>query len=544
MSPSSGSRSRRRRAWRRTPCRRSPAALLPELRGLAQDRRRVSPASVASARRSVVHRDELPPVVRLLVDRPQDLDDARLVLRRAGGAPRARSTASRARRPRRRRSEIDHRLVLVDGRPWLAQLCSRSRRAPGGTSPRPPGSALCSARRRSQVGEVAPALPTRVQAREGLEGVRVRLVDVERRAVRLDRRVVVAELRLFEERDRVERRRGAPSGSLRSRAPPGRASTRSPAGSTPGAGGRWPRTTRRSPPGRTRGPGGRTASARSTSFCASKSSPVRFASRAVAGSSDVIFSSSAAKISARRASAFATRASRSSSAQVASSVDVLGEELRRRLERGAVVLLLLLVQLRQAPQELPPLVGVLARREARLERRHHAPPVEARQVHRLEHLRGARRVLALAHERLERGDRLAGASRRWRAPPRTRRRRGRPPARRFSRTSPSAWCSARLARSLDVARRRDLPLVERDEVVPALGAARRGARATRSPRGVEAELEDLLVDGDGRARVAQRLVGEARLLEEERLPLASRPSATSARRLTMSSSAARPPVSS
>ena len=85
---------------------------------------------------------------------------------------------------------------------------------------------------------------------------------------------------------------------------------------------------------------------------------------------------------------------------------ILGEELRGRLERGGVVLLLLLVHLREAPQELTPLVGILARVEARLERRHHAAPVEAREVHRLEHLRCARAVLAPGHEGLERGHRV------------------------------------------------------------------------------------------------------------------------------------------
>ena len=59
-----------------------------------------------------------------------------------------------------------------------------------------------------------------------------------------------------------------------------------------------------------------------------------------------------------------------------------------------------------------------------------------------------------------------------------------------------------------------------------------------------AEIEDLLVDGDGGARVAELLVAEAGLLEEELLALCLVPSAASARRLTTSSSAGWSPVSS
>ena len=67
-------------------------------------------------------------------------------------------------------------------------------------------------------------------------------------------------------------------------------------------------------------------------------------------------------------------------------------------------------------------------------------------------------------------------------------------------------------------RRGNLPLVERHQVFPALGL--RVEPLQRSDRRrVQAEIEDLLVDPDGRARVAELLVGEARLFEEELLAL-------------------------
>ena len=83
--------------------------------------------------------------------------------------------------------------------------------------------------------------------------------------------------------------------------------------------------------------------------------------------------------------------------------DVFGQELRGRLQRGPVVLLLLLVELGDPTKELTAIFGIFARIETRLERRHHAAPVEPREVHRFEHLRGARGVRAIGHERLERG---------------------------------------------------------------------------------------------------------------------------------------------
>ena len=57
-----------------------------------------------------------------------------------------------------------------------------------------------------ELGQLAPALAPRVQPGERLQRVGVGLLDVERGPIRLDGLVVVAELCLFEQRDRVERR--------------------------------------------------------------------------------------------------------------------------------------------------------------------------------------------------------------------------------------------------------------------------------------------------------------------------------------------------
>ncbi len=79
-----------------------------------------------------------------------------------------------------------------------------------------------------EIRQLAPPLPPRVEAGERLERVDVRLVDVERRPIRLDRLVVVAELGLFDEGDRVERRDPLPFGPVvANRATGGKSATRS-----------------------------------------------------------------------------------------------------------------------------------------------------------------------------------------------------------------------------------------------------------------------------------------------------------------------------
>ena len=86
--------------------------------------------------------------------------------------------------------------------------------------------------------------------------------------------------------------------------------------------------------------------------------------------------------------------------------DVLGEELGDRLERRLVVLLLLLVELREPPQQRPARVGVLAGRAGEPGAR--ASPCATRrapEIHRLQRLRGTRRVIVLLHQPFERDDR-------------------------------------------------------------------------------------------------------------------------------------------
>ena len=87
--------------------------------------------------------------------------------------------------------------------------------------------------------------------------------------------------------------------------------------------------------------------------------------------------------------------------------EILVEQLGGRLERRAVVLLLLLVELGETREHVAAPVGIDGDVEARLERCHHARPVGAREVHRLEQLRGARamlRLLRLGEQALELGD--------------------------------------------------------------------------------------------------------------------------------------------
>ncbi len=188
---------------------------------------------------------------------------------------------------------------------------------------------------------------------------------------------------------------------------------------------------------------------------------------------------------------------------------VLCEELRRRLQRGLVVLGLLLVQLREAAQEQPALVRILADVEARLERGHDAPPVEAREVHGLEHLGCARRVLSLPHQRLERCNRL-------RVLRVDRQRRGVLVERAVD--FPGSLledCAERVmerrAPFVRRSRRRDLPLVERDEILPPLRLGIEALERLDGPR-IERQLEDLLVDSRSpraRRRASRRRAGPA-----------------------------------
>ncbi len=194
---------------------------------------------------------------------------------------------------------------------------------------------------------------------------------------------------------------------------------------------------------------------------------------------------------------------------------ILGQQQRRGLERRAVVLFLLLVHLPQAPEQLPPLFGVLAGREASLERRHDAPPIQPRQVDGLEHLRRPRAVIGVRHQRLERGDGL-------RVLRIDRERRGVLVERalHFLRSLLEDLTQRVMKGGLAFARRTrsfDLALVEGHEVVPALRPSVEPLERRDGLR-LEAYVEYLLVYGDGRTGVTEPFVAEVRLLEQQLHP--------------------------
>ncbi len=192
--------------------------------------------------------------------------------------------------------------------------------------------------------------------------------------------------------------------------------------------------------------------------------------------------------------------SRSSSDHVVLVGDVLGEELRGRLECCVVVLLLLFVQLRETAQELPALVRVLAHREPRVERLHHATPIELREIDPLEHFGGAPRVRRVLHQRLEgrNGRSVVSVELESRL------------------VLPKRALVVALMGARDLAERvmqrgfllltragSDLALVQRDEIVPPLRRPRRDARAPRWRRA--------RAPGRGRARRSRWLRVRRRL---------------------------------
>ena len=147
------------------------AALLEELRGLAEDR-----DLLAGRRREreAVRRDvdELLPVVRLLVDRPQELDDARPCARRASSMRLERR--DRALRPGRRAvagdDEPEHRLELVDRGGGLVELRPRGRVASARRHfASSSGQRALLGAAAMEIGEIAPPLAPRVEPRERVE---------------------------------------------------------------------------------------------------------------------------------------------------------------------------------------------------------------------------------------------------------------------------------------------------------------------------------------------------------------------------------------
>ena len=170
------------------------------------------------------------------------------------------------------------------------------------------------------------------------------------------------------------------------------------------------------------------------------------------------------------------------------------------------------MHLRETAQKLAPLVRILARVEAGLQGRHHAAPVEASEVHGLEHLGRPGAVVSLLHQRLEGGDR----GRVLRVDRQGRRVLVERPVdlvRPLLEHVAERVMQRRLAVAGD-ARRGDLAVVEGHQVLPALGLRVQTLQGG-DRLGVEPEIEDLFVDGDRRAGIAELLVAQTRLLEEE-----------------------------
>ena len=452
------------------------AALLPEPRVLAQNDDPLRELR-GELQALLVDGDEVTPVVGPLVDRAEDVDHARLVpgqleqLLERGHGLRAGPVADH-------RRELHHGLQLVDPGLRLAEAPDQQLRelhAQARLVLRERALLGASAR---QVRQIAPALAARVEAGERLEGVLIPFVDVERGAVGLDRPCVVRELRLLQESDRMKGAEAQLGVAL--------VLERVPIELDPVGG------------------------------------PARLAEQAVDGLEAPVLRLGLEGVGATvevegavdvllrlEELARALREPRSGRlvrrdllelacidvGQASLGVGdprqplelapcplvgrVFREEKRGRLEGGAVVLRLLFVQLREPSQEQAALVGILTHVEPGLERGHHAPPVEARQVHRLEHLGGSRRVLALPHQRLEGRHRL-------RVPRVDGQRRG--VLVEGAVDLPGSLLEdgrervvQRGAALVGRARRGDLPLVEGDQIRAIAPPARRGARGRRWP---------------------------------------------------------------
>ena len=339
------------------------------------------------------------PVVGALVDRAQDVHHAGLVLRQVkelferGHGLRARSIAGR-------RRELHDRLQLVDPGLRLAEPTDQELRELHAEARLVLGQRALLGAPAGQVREVAPALAARVQARQRLERVLIPLVDVEGGAVGLDRARVVRELGFLQQRDRVERAEPLLGVGLElERVAIELHAVGRPAGLAQEAVDRLEAPALRL---RIERVGAPVEMERALDVLLRLEELARALREPRGGRlvrRDLL---ELAGVHVGEASLGVGDARESFELAPRGLVGrVLREKERGRLERGLVVLGLLLVELRETPQEQPALVGILADVEARLERGHDAPPVEAREVDRLEHLGGARRVLALAHQHLE-----------------------------------------------------------------------------------------------------------------------------------------------
>jgi hypothetical protein len=484
------------------------AARFPERRVLAPDR-----DAFAVVRRNgqalLVERDQPPPIVRAFVDRAQDVDGTRLELLRLQErlelADRFRAWA-----PTLGSIEVDDRLQLVEPRGGFAQLVNqqlRERRAEARlvfrkcALLRPPA---------GELGQIMPSRAALVESRQRVEDGRISIVDFERGAIRLDCRGVVVELRLLDARDRLEgeepvlrivlvvERVAIELDAFRGAIGiPQQAVDRREAGFVLGL-----ESVR--PPVEDEGSIDVLLGLEELA-----GAPGELRGRRFVGGD--LFELGG--VGLREAPLRVRDAGEALELRPGRLVGgLLAEQLRGRLERRTVVFLLLLVELRQPPQELLALVGLLAHREARLQRRHDAAPVQPRHVDRLEHRRRASGVLALGHEPLERGDCL-GMLRIDRECGRVLVEGTLEFVRSILEHLPEGVVQRRLS-FVGYPRCAYLALVERDQVVPSaftrVEALQRGDRLD-----VEAHVENLLVDRDRRVGVSHLFVAEARLLEEQ-----------------------------
>ena len=354
-------------------------ALLPEPGALAQDT-----DTVRGVRRQGeplgVDRHELSPVIGPLVERPEYLDDARLVLldhherlerldRFAGGRARLLLV----------RREIDHRLVLVDGRVDLAQLpfqqAGELQTELGlflgqGALLRPlPG----------QLREVTPAPPPLVEPGDGLERLHLGVVDIESRAVRVDRAIVVLKLGLLDLGDDVQRRDPLRRiAGVVERLTVERDAICRPIGLTQQLVDGLERSLALLRGEGVRAPVEVESSLDVLLLLEQLAGPLR---ELRCGGLVCLHLLELAGIDLREPPTGVRHAREALELHPGRLVgDVLGEELRDGLQRRQVVLFLLLVQLREAAQQRPPAIRILAGRETRLERDHDLSPLGTREV--------------------------------------------------------------------------------------------------------------------------------------------------------------------
>ncbi len=192
------------------------------------------------------------------------------------------------------------------------------------------------------------------------------------------------------------------------------------------------------------------------------------------------------------------------------------EEHRHRLEGGTVVLELLFVERGEALEEVAALARLLAGDEARVEGDLDAGPVGAAQVDRLQHLAGAGLVLRVfrgGEERLELGHgALVGGIARERFAELVE------GALRIVRVVPSDLGDVDAQVGGDAELAVELPLVERDQVPPALGGAVERLERGDGP-GLQRHVEDGLVGDDGAVAIGERALRELGLAEEQALLL-------------------------